>query len=73
MSARTKTLLRPIQPARRRTGLLKMVADRLALYKERRNLADLPDYMLDDIGVSRTEAEEEARKEIWSAPSHWQR
>lgn len=34
-------------------------------WRTRRQLAQLPDFMLKDIGVSRTDAEKEARKHFW--------
>ena len=71
MSARTTSLPRPTLPARRQAGLFTRLAAAFALYSERRRLAELPDHMLDDIGISRSEANAEARREIWDAPQHW--
>lgn len=34
-------------------------------WRTRRQLAQLPDFMLKDIGVSRSDAEKEARKHFW--------
>jgi uncharacterized protein YjiS (DUF1127 family) len=34
-------------------------------HRTRRQLARLPDYVLKDIGVSRTDAEQEAKKSFW--------
>ncbi len=45
----------------------------LDLYTQRRALAQLDDTLLDDIGVSRRDAEAEARRPLWDAPSHWHR
>ena len=73
MTARTNTLLRPTMPARRRIGFLTKVVKTLELFRERRRLAELPDHILNDIGVTRDQATAEARREIWDAPSHWQR
>lgn len=55
------------RPARRRLSL----HDRVALYRQRAALRRLDDRLLDDIGLSRTEAEAEARRPIWDAPGHW--
>lgn len=54
---------------RRNFGILRW----LELRRERKALADLDDYLLDDIGVTRNEALREARKPFWDAPSHWMR
>lgn len=34
-------------------------------YRTRRHLSELPDHLLIDIGVSRAEAQREARKSFW--------
>ncbi|KAB0290480.1 DUF1127 domain-containing protein [Vibrio fortis] len=33
--------------------------------KTRKHLADLPDHLLNDIGLTHTEAQQEARKAFW--------
>ncbi|MEL7106613.1 MAG: DUF1127 domain-containing protein [Pseudomonadota bacterium] len=72
MTTRTTTLLRPTLNLRRQTGLLEKIAAFLALFSERRRLAAMPDHMLADLGITRREAEAEARRSIWDSPSHWQ-
>lgn len=51
------------------TGFLRRVIDRLLEWNERarqrRQLARLDDYLLRDIGLSRVDAEQEARKPFW--------
>ena len=71
MSARTTTLFRPTLTLRRPTGIFAKVSALLALFSERRRLADMPDHMLNDLGITRSEAEAEARRPIWDSPSHW--
>ncbi|NDW44821.1 DUF1127 domain-containing protein [Ruegeria sp. PrR005] len=44
-----------------------------ALWRQRRALARLDDRALDDIGVSRAQAEAEARRSVWDAPDFWRR
>ncbi|MGK7652477.1 DUF1127 domain-containing protein [Roseovarius sp. MMSF_3350] len=39
--------------------------DALELYRQRRALARLDDHALDDIGLTRAEADAEARRPIW--------
>ncbi|WP_107846494.1 DUF1127 domain-containing protein [Litoreibacter ponti] len=43
----------------------------LALYRQRRALAALDEDRLADLGLSRFEADAEARRPIWDAPAHW--
>lgn len=45
---------------RRETGLW------LSTSRERRTLAELPDHILLDIGITRAEAEREARRPFWA-------
>ncbi|MEO1238516.1 MAG: DUF1127 domain-containing protein [Pseudomonadota bacterium] len=71
MTTRTTTLFRPTVPLRRRTGIIAKISSLLALFSERRRLADMPDHMLKDLGITRQEAEAEARRSIWDSPSHW--
>lgn len=47
------------EPARRFAALWTAAA------RERRTLAELPDHLLADIGISRAEAEREARRPFW--------
>ncbi len=52
---------------RRRLSLLGM----MAVARQRRALARLNASQLSDIGLSRPQAEAEARRPIWDAPSVW--
>lgn len=45
----------------------------LALWRQRRALAQLDDDALHDIGVSRAEARREARRPVWEVPDYWLR
>jgi len=49
----------------------KSLLDYMALRRQRRALAQLDSDGLADIGVTRSEAETEAKRPIWDAPSHW--
>ena len=49
------------------TGILKF----WSLYRQRRDLASLDDHLLEDIGVSRSEAQREAARSMWDAPHFW--
>lgn len=69
---RSAALTRPAAPGpRRRRPLLLRLLDALALARSRRALAHLDDHLLSDIGLSRAEAEAEAIRPVWDAPSHW--
>ncbi|WP_375255037.1 DUF1127 domain-containing protein [Yoonia sp.] len=43
----------------------------LALARQRRQLSALDQHLLNDIGVSRTQAENEAQKSGWDVPQRW--
>ena len=55
------------RPSRRKIGLLGYIS----LYRQRRALAALDDTRLADLGLSRHEADAEAARPVWDAPSHW--
>ncbi len=55
----------------RRKGLIARILDALALTRQRRALAELDDALLADLGLTREEAEAEARRSGWDAPPHW--
>ena len=67
MPVRIDTTCRPATPHRRRPS----IPDLVALWRQRRRLATLDDHLLDDIGVTRGEAETEARRPVWDAPRTW--
>lgn len=52
----------------RRTG----VFGYLDLYRQRRALAKMDNAQLVDLGLTRAEAQAEAKRPIWDAPNHWQ-
>ncbi|KZY41693.1 hypothetical protein A3731_06580 [Roseovarius sp. HI0049] len=54
---------------RRRASLL----DLLGLSRQRRKLAQLDEAALRDIGITRRQALEEARRPAWDVPRHWVR
>lgn len=58
----------------RRHWALRLVDKVLALQdlrRQRHSLSRLNDALLDDIGVTRAEAEAEAALPVWDAPRHW--
>jgi uncharacterized protein YjiS (DUF1127 family) len=64
-----------ISTHRSRTALPKTVRltlfDLISLYRQRRALARLDDRALEDIGITRAEADAEARSGFWDVPNHW--
>jgi uncharacterized protein YjiS (DUF1127 family) len=58
---------RPLAGTRHLHRLLALAAVR----RERRRLAELPDHLLKDVGLTREQARAEARRPIWDAPSTW--
>lgn len=56
---------------RSRPSLLSRVQSALAVYRQRLHLARLDDAALDDIGLTRQDALQEARRPVWDAPDRW--
>ena len=54
-------------PSRSRIGLIRY----WQLYRQRARLADLDAGALRDIGLTRADAQTEARRAVWDAPDHW--
>lgn len=54
-----------------RYGWTSRLARHLNVWRQRRQLTRLDDAALSDIGISRAEAETEARRQIWDAPENW--
>jgi len=47
------------------------LAELFALARQRRDLGQLDDHLLRDIGVTPDEARKEARRPLWDVPAHW--
>ncbi len=67
----TTTAYSPVQ--RRRIGLLTWLATLNALFRARKTLGEMDARLLDDIGVTPTEARKEANRPFWDVPGHWVR
>ena len=52
-------------------SLMTRVSQMAALYRQRRALAALDADQLDDLGLTRTQAETEAARPIWDIPNSW--
>lgn len=53
--------------------VLSRIRAALMLYRSRRALRDLDSHLLKDIGISRAEAQSEAKRALWDAPRVWRR
>lgn len=54
-------------------SLLCRIRDALQLRRQRLQLMRLSDAQLRDIGLTRADAEAEARRSAWDAPNYWKR
>ncbi|WP_297339076.1 DUF1127 domain-containing protein [Pseudophaeobacter sp.] len=54
-----------------RLSLLSFVTTRLELLRQRRSLRALDARALEDIGISRRDALQEAGRSVWDAPESW--
>lgn len=61
------------QPSRKTSldAILAQIGHLFAVRRERMELGDLDDHMLEDIGLTRGEALAEARRGLWDAPRYW--
>jgi len=57
----------------KRLGVLKWVGAAFTAQRSRIDLRNLDEHMLDDIGVTRDQANIEADRPIWNVPAHWLR
>jgi uncharacterized protein YjiS (DUF1127 family) len=55
-----------------RPSLMSRILSALSLHRQRNRLAKLDDAQLDDIGITRAQANKEAARPFWDAPDHWQ-
>jgi uncharacterized protein YjiS (DUF1127 family) len=55
------------RPTRQLAGLPKLVRDWIEISKQRRALAEMSDHQLQDIGLTRFQAEDEAARPFWDA------
>ena len=60
-------------PSSRAFRALDRLVALMALGRSRHRLGELDDHLLRDIGLTRSEARQEADRPVWNAPSHWLR
>lgn len=73
MSESTRPLIYPALSRPARKGTLSVLTGLMALHRQRRRLAELPDHLLEDVGLTRKTAQKEAERPLWDAPGHWHR
>ena len=64
---RVEALTRSAMIRRQRRSFLALLLDIDATYRQRRALAEMNAVRLDDIGLTKSEAEQEAQKPFWLA------
>ncbi|MEE9387912.1 MAG: DUF1127 domain-containing protein [Paracoccaceae bacterium] len=52
---------------------LRLIRKYDAIYQQRQTLRNLSDTALKDIGLTKPQANAEASRPVWDAPSHWLR
>ena len=52
-------------------GFIAAFRDMVAVARQRKALADLPDHLLSAIGVSADAAKQEAERAPWDVPAYW--
>ena len=62
-----------VQGGNTRPGFFTRLRTALALRRQRKQLAEMDEIMLSDIGLSRDQALAEAARPLWDAPAHWLR
>ncbi|AHD00329.1 DUF1127 domain-containing protein [Leisingera methylohalidivorans] len=73
MTLATSSCTTPCSAAKPPLTLAARLRLHLSAWRQRRQLAKLDARALDDIGLTPSEADAEARRGFWSAPDHWTR
>lgn len=68
----TETRLPPSRAYANRS-ILSFLRNALSAKRQRRALRELDDEALNDIGITRAEAEQEATRPFWDVPATWRR
>jgi uncharacterized protein YjiS (DUF1127 family) len=58
-------------PAPAAAGALTRLAAAFAVWRQRRALAELPEHLRRDVGLSETEITREAQRPLWDVPAAW--
>lgn len=65
------TVMGRVHHAAPKAGFLARLNASMALYRSRAKLADLDPHQLNDIGLTKKEAHDEARRPVWDVPQTW--
>lgn len=65
------TLVRSASAGLRGRSVPSRLRAALTMQRTRTHLAELPDYLLEDIGITRDEAHDEASRHAWDVPNWW--
>ena len=57
--------------ALRKVGVFGVLLRAHAIWRERQQLASLDAHLLNDIGVTKEQADAEAERPVWDAPARW--
>ena len=71
MMSLMNTVFGRVQHTESRGTLLDRLNTAMALHRSRSRLATLDTHLLDDIGLDKATADEEASRPIWDAPTTW--
>ena len=53
------------------SSLTARIATAFAVWRQRRNLAELPSYLRHDLGLTEDQVRRESRRPIWDVPEFW--
>ncbi|MGR3514898.1 MAG: DUF1127 domain-containing protein [Paracoccaceae bacterium] len=56
-----------------RPGVLRVVLKALSIWRERQHLQELDPYLLEDVGLTRSDVDRETHRPVWDAPNRWMR
>ncbi|GAA6174698.1 DUF1127 domain-containing protein [Sulfitobacter pacificus] len=71
MLSSSPAIRRPVDCCPSKPGLAARILGALAVLRSRRQLAELDQDRLDDLGISPEAAQTEANRAIWDVPAHW--
>ena len=49
------------------------ISQMAAVRRQRRKLRSLEEHLLDEIGLTQSQADAEAKRSVWDVPAHWRR
>ena len=73
MLSRIEGLRSPALASRARKNPLKVLIALNATWRQRKTLTELEAHMLRDLGITQSEAQNEANRPFWDVPTNWTR